>query len=95
MSSTAHRTYTTSATGQTSIVVKRKSPASPVPGRTLSVVSPAVGALSLLAAPAVFGLAGVLLGTVAIARGDKLGGMAAVGASAALAVTGFYLAMNF
>ena len=66
----------------------------PLPGRRLSVFSLAAGALSLLGAPAVFGLAGVALGTVAIAKGDKSGGMAGIGANSALAVTGSYLALN-
>jgi len=42
----------------------------------------------------VFGLAGVALGTMATAKGDKLGGMAGIGASSALTVTRFYLALN-
>ncbi len=77
-----------------SIGVTKRTATRSVPARRFSVLSLLAGALSLLAAPAVFGLVGVALGTVAIAKGDKLGGMAGVGASSALAVTGFYLALN-
>jgi hypothetical protein len=74
--------------------VMRRIAISAVPGRRFSVLSLMAGAFSLLAAPPVFGLVGVLLGAAAIAKGDKLGGMAGIGASSALAVTGFYLALN-
>ena len=88
MSATARRSI---ATRKATRVETRRTP---VPGRAFSVLSLLTGALSLLAAPVVFGPVGVALGTVAIAKGDKLGGMAGIAASAALAVTGFYLALN-
>jgi hypothetical protein len=91
MSAAAHRSITSDKA--TPSPTRRIAPR-PIPGRRLSVLSLAAGALSLLAAPAVFGLVGVALGTVAIAKGDKLGGMAGIGASSALAVTGYYLALN-
>ena len=91
MSAAAHRSMTS---GKVTPGPTRKIASRPIPGRRLSVFSLAAGALSLLAAPAVFGLAGVALGTMATAKGDKLGGMAGIGASSALTVTRFYLALN-
>ena len=47
---------------------------------------------SLAVAPVVLGPLGILMGMVAVAKGDRIGGMVGVTASAALSATGYYVA---
>ncbi|MBM12677.1 MAG: hypothetical protein CL759_11430 [Chloroflexi bacterium] len=61
-------------------------------GRKISGISLASALVALAVAPVVFGVLGVLLGAAGVAKGDRIGGMAGVVASAVLAVTGYYLA---
>ena len=91
MSAAVHRSMTS---GKATPSPTRRIASRPLPERRLSMFGLAAGAPSSDNAPAVFGLAGAALGTVAIAKGDKSGGMAGIGANSALAVTGSYLALN-
>ncbi len=61
-------------------------------GRWYSVVSMVMALASLAVAPVVLGPLGILMGIVAVAKGDRIGGMVGVTASAALSVTGYYVA---
>ena len=55
-------------------------------------ISIALALASLAVAPAVLGTLGILTGAVAVAKGNRYLGMLGVTASAALGVTGYYLA---
>ncbi len=48
--------------------------------------------VSLAIAPGVFGALGILMGMVAVVKGERYLGMLGVVASAVLAVTGYYIA---
>ena len=61
-------------------------------GRWFGGISIALALASLAVAPAVFGPPGILLGIIAVAKGDRYLGMLGVTASAVLGVTGYYLA---
>ena len=61
-------------------------------GRWFSLISMIMALASLAVAPAVFGPSGILLGIIAVAKGDRRLGMLGVTASAVLGVTGYYLA---
>ena len=61
-------------------------------GRWFSSVSMAMALASLAVAPVVFGPLGILMGIIAVAKGDRYLGMLGLTASAALSVTGYYLA---
>ena len=61
-------------------------------GRWFSTVSMAMALASLAVAPVVFGPLGILMGIIAVAKGDRYLGMLGLTASAALSVTGYYLA---
>ena len=52
----------------------------------------AMALASLAVAPVVFGPLGILMGIIAVAKGDRYLGMLGLTASAALSVTGYYLA---
>ena len=61
-------------------------------GRWSGSISLVMALVSLAVAPAVFGPLGIVLGIIAVAKGERYLGMLGVAASAALAVTGYYLA---
>ena len=61
-------------------------------GRRFSIISMGLALASLAVAPAVLGPLGILMGTIAVAKGDRYLGMLGLTASAALGVTGYYLA---
>ena len=61
-------------------------------GRWFSTVSIVMALVSLAVAPVVFGPLGILMGIIAVAKGDRYLGMLGLTASAVLSVTGFYLA---
>ena len=61
-------------------------------GRWFSTVSMVMALVSLAVAPVVFGPLGILMGIIAVAKGDRYLGMLGLTASAVLSVTGFYLA---
>ncbi len=62
------------------------------PGRRFSIVSLGLALASLAVAPVILGPLGILMGTIAVAKDDRLLGMLGLTASAVLGVTGFYLA---
>ena len=64
------------------------------PGRWFSAVSIVAALASLAVAPVLLGPLGVLMGMVAVAKGDRIFGMVGITASAALSVTGYYLAVT-
>ncbi len=61
-------------------------------GRRFSVISLVLALASLAVAPVILGPLGILMGTIAVAKDDRLLGMLGLTASAVLGVTGFYLA---
>ena len=61
-------------------------------GRWFSTVSMAMALASLAVAPVVFGPLGILMGIIAVAKGDRYLGMLGLMASASLSVTGYYIA---
>ena len=62
------------------------------PGRWFGGTSIALALASLAVAPAVLGSLGILMGAIAVAKGDRYLGMLGVTASASLGVAGYYLA---
>ena len=62
------------------------------PGRRFSIVSLGLALASLAVAPVILGPLGILMGTIAVAKGDRFLGMLGLTASAVLGVTGYYLA---
>ena len=62
------------------------------PGRRFSIVSWGLALASLAVAPVILGPLGILMGTIAVAKGDRFLGMLGLTASAVLGVTGYYLA---
>jgi len=61
-------------------------------GRWFGGISIALALASLAVAPVVLGPLGILMGTIAVGKGDRYLGMLGVTASATLGVTGYYLA---
>ncbi|MCH7736021.1 MAG: hypothetical protein IH872_01335 [Chloroflexi bacterium] len=61
-------------------------------GRWFAAGSMVLALASLAVAPVVFGPLGILMGMVAVAKGERWLGMLGVTASATLAVTGYYIA---
>ncbi len=61
-------------------------------GRRFSIISMGLALASLAVAPAVLGPLGILMGTIAVAKGDRNLGMLGLTASAALGVTTYYIA---
>lgn len=61
-------------------------------GRRFSTISIGLALASLTVAPAVLGPLGILMGAIAVGKGDRYLGMLGVSTSAALGVTGYYLA---
>ena len=61
-------------------------------GRRFSVISLGLALASLAVAPVVLGPLGILMGTIAVGKGDRYLGMLGLTASATLGVTGYYLA---
>lgn len=61
-------------------------------GRWFSAVSLVMALASLAVAPIILGPLGILMGMIAVAKGDRYWGMLGVTASAVLGVTGYYLA---
>jgi hypothetical protein len=62
------------------------------PSRRFAIGSIILAALSLLVAPGICAVLGILLGMVAISKGDRYLGMLGVVASAVLGFTGYYIA---
>jgi len=61
-------------------------------GRRFSVISLVLALASLAVAPVILGPLGILMGTIAVAKDDRLLGTLGLTASAVLGVTGYYLA---
>ena len=61
-------------------------------GRWFAAASMVLALVSLAVAPVVFGTLGILMGMVAVSKGERYLGMLGLTASAALAVTGYYIA---
>ena len=61
-------------------------------GRRFSIISMVLAVASIAVAPVILGPLGILMGAAAVAKGDRHLGMLGVTASAALGVTGYYLA---
>ena len=61
-------------------------------GRWFGGISIALALASLAVAPVVLGPLGILMGTIAVGKGDRYLGMLGVTASATLGVTGYSLA---
>ena len=64
-------------------------------GRRFSAISIVLALASVAIAPVVLGPLGILMGIIAVGKGDRYPGMLGVIASAALGVTGYYLAGAF
>lgn len=62
------------------------------PGRRFSTISMGLALASVVVAPVVLGSLGILMGTIAVGKGDRYLGMLALTISATLGVTGYYLA---
>ena len=62
------------------------------PGRRFAVGSIVLAVLSMIVAPGICAMLGILLGVVAIAKGDRYLGMLGVVTSAVLGFTGYYIA---
>ena len=61
-------------------------------GRWFAAASMVLALVALAVAPVVFGTLGILMGMVAVSKGERYLGMLGLTASAALAVTGYYIA---
>ena len=61
-------------------------------GRRFSTISMALALASLAVAPVVLGPLGILMGTIAVGKGDRFLGMLGLTTSAVLGVTGYYIA---
>ena len=61
-------------------------------GRRFSIISMVLAVASIAVAPVILGPLGILMGAAAVAKGDRHLGMLGLTASAALGVTGYYLA---
>ena len=61
-------------------------------GRRFSIISLVLALASLAVAPVILGPLGILMGTIAVVKDDRLLGMLGLTASAVLGVTGYYLA---
>jgi len=61
-------------------------------GRRFSTISLGLALASLAVAPVVLGSMGILMGTIAVGKGDRYLGMLGLTASATLGVAGYYLA---
>ena len=61
-------------------------------GRCFSTISLGLALASLAVAPAVLGPLGILMGTIAVGKGDRYLGMLGLTARATLGVAGYYLA---
>ena len=61
-------------------------------GRRFAVASMVLALVALAVAPVVFGPLGILMGMVAVSKGERYLGMLGLTASAVLAVTGYYVA---
>lgn len=61
-------------------------------GRRFAAASMALALVALAVAPVVFGPLGILMGMVAVSKGERYLGMLGLTASAVLAVTGYYVA---
>lgn len=64
-------------------------------GRRFAVASMVLALVALAVAPVVFGPLGILMGMVAVVKGERYLGMLGVVTSAVLAVTGYYIAGAF
>ena len=61
-------------------------------GRRFSIIGLLLALASLAVAPVILGPLGILMGTIAVAKGDRYLGMLGLTASAVLGITGYYLA---
>ena len=61
-------------------------------GRRFAAASMALALVALAVAPVVFGPLGILMGMVAVSKGERYLGMLGLTAGAVLAVTGYYVA---
>ena len=64
-------------------------------GRRFAAASMVLALVALAVAPVVFGPLGILMGMVAVVKGERYLGMLGVVTSAVLAVTGYYIAGAF
>ena len=60
-------------------------------GRWFAALSIVLGLVAAAVAPVVFGPLGILMGMVAVYKGERYLGMLGLSASAVLAVTGYYI----
>jgi len=61
-------------------------------GRRFAAASMVLALVALAVAPVVFGPLGILMGMVAVSKGERYLGMLGLTASTVLAVTGYYIA---